>query len=98
GRNVTGVQTCALPILLADTGLPNSAKQDPKAFVPHFTAGEVGALAAQAGVPRLLCSHLPPSVPESSIMEEVRQNYLGAELAQERSEERRVGEERGSRR
>ena len=80
-RAVSFARGCDL--LLADTGLPNSAKQDPKAFVPHFTAGEVGALAAQAGVPRLLCSHLPPSVPESSILEEVRQNYLGAELAQE---------------
>lgn len=58
-----------------------SAHKTPGA--PHVDAVEAGQIAADAGVKRLLVTHIFPEYNENDILQEVRQSYPSAELIEE---------------
>lgn len=69
-------------VLLADTGL--LTRENPAETAPHLTAGEAGKLARDAGVKRLLCTHLwGGGVLEDELQKEAQRYFLQTEIAQE---------------
>lgn len=50
---------------------------------PHLSAFEAGRVASQAGVRRMLVTHIFPRYNPQDVLEEVRQNYKEAELIEE---------------
>ena len=69
--------------LLADTGLLSQSKPTPQSVVPHLTAVEVGVLAKNAGIKRLLCTHMSPKVQEEDVLREVREHFPDARIVRE---------------
>src|SRR3989449_8522573 len=99
---VTGVQTCALPISSdtepcdavvalargADTLIHEATfpDRDRGRFGVHSTAGEAGAVAARAGVRRLILAHIEADYHDElpAMADEARRRFGGVvEIAQE---------------
>ncbi len=69
-------------MLLADTCLLSNDKSGE--FAPHLTAREAGQLAKEAGVGRLLCTHVwGGGYTDAQILEEAREAFPPAEVVQE---------------
>ncbi|HWR19180.1 MAG TPA: MBL fold metallo-hydrolase [Clostridia bacterium] len=68
-------------MLLADTGYLNADKVSRVAA--HLTTGEVGRLARDANVKRLICTHIWPGYTDEQVLLEVSANFPSAEIAQE---------------
>jgi len=68
--------------LLADTGFLAADKTTEAA--PHLTAREAGYLAKEAGVGRLLCTHIwGGGYTDEQVLAEAREGFPGAEVVQE---------------
>ncbi len=68
-------------LLLADCGLLKKEKTGPA--VPHLTADEVGRIAVQSGVRRLICTHINPRHDEAEVLAQAQAHFAGAVLAKE---------------
>ncbi|HWS29109.1 MAG TPA: MBL fold metallo-hydrolase [Clostridia bacterium] len=68
-------------LLLADTGFLNADKISRVAA--HLTAGEVGRLARDANVKKLLCTHIWPGYTDEQVLAEASEYFPAAEVAQE---------------
>lgn len=84
----TGMHESILPacadatLLLADTGM--LAREKTAEFAPHLTAKEAGELARDAGVGKLLCTHIwGGGVSDEQVLEEAKQAFPNTEVAQE---------------
>ena len=69
-------------LLLCDGGLLSKYKKTGE-NVPHLTAREVGIVAKQAGVKRLLLTHFWPEDDMRAYLDEAKENYPQAELAEQ---------------
>jgi ribonuclease BN (tRNA processing enzyme) len=67
-------------LLLADAGL---LEKDKKGAVNHMTAAEVGKVASEANVSKLLQSHIWPLYDEKELIEECKAYYPNPTVAQE---------------
>ncbi len=68
-------------LFMADTGLLARDKTGPN--VPHLTAEEVGRIAAEAGVKKLMVTHVWPGYAEQDLVNEVSEHYPAAFIPQE---------------
>jgi len=68
-------------LLLADTGYLNADKAS--RIAAHLTSGEVGRLARDANVKRLICTHIWPGYTDEQVLSEVSEFFPAAEIAQE---------------
>lgn len=66
-------------LLLADAGLLNSDKTT--AVTPHMTAREVGEVARDARVKRLLCTHIWGGYQDDEVLAEAKEAFPQAEVA-----------------
>ncbi len=65
---------------IADTGLLERDKSDP---ATHLSADEVGRIAAQAGVKKLILSHIWPGYAEQDIIRETEKHFENPIMAEE---------------
>ncbi len=65
-------------LLLADGPFPTAVWQESK---PHLSAAMAAGLAKEAGVKRLVLTHLNPSIPSAELLREAREAFPAVELA-----------------